>query len=69
MRNNNTLHNNSITLSTQNIEVTNTDLVDTLNHPTPLIFNKKQKKSSFKSLLYIDSDTGKMRHYPPAAQE
>ena len=69
MRNNNTLHNNSITLSTQNIEVTSTDLVDTLNHPTPLIFNKKQKKSSFKSLLYIDSDTGKMRHYPPAAQE
>jgi len=66
--NNNTLH-NSITLSTSNIEVTSTDFVDTLDHPTPLIFNKKQKKSSFKSLLYIDSDTGKMRHYPPAAQE
>ena len=47
----------------------NTLNTEPLSHPTPLIFNKKQKKSLIKSLQYIDSDTGKMRHYPPAAQE
>jgi hypothetical protein len=38
-------------------------------HPTPLIFNKKKQKSLNNTLQYINSDTGKMRHYPPAAQE
>ena len=33
----------------------------------PLIFNKKE--SSIKTLRYINNDTGKMRHFTPAAQE
>jgi hypothetical protein len=36
---------------------------------TPLIFNKKLNKSRIKYLEYINSDTGKARHFPPAAQE
>ena len=36
---------------------------------TPVIFNKKLNKSKIKSLEYINSDTGKVRHFPPAAQE
>jgi len=36
---------------------------------TPLIFNKKQKRSLIKSLDYIQNDVGQIRHYPPAAQE
>ena len=36
---------------------------------TPLIFKKKVNKSLIKPLQYINSDTGKMKHYPPAAQE
>jgi hypothetical protein len=36
---------------------------------TPIIFNKKQNKSRIKYLEYINSDTGKARHFPPAAQE
>jgi hypothetical protein len=36
---------------------------------TPVIFNKLLKKSSIKKLDYISSDTGRIRHFPPAAQE
>jgi len=35
----------------------------------PLVFKKKKNKSLIKPLKYIHSDTGKTRHYPPAAQE
>lgn len=35
----------------------------------PLIFKTKQKRSEIKTLKYIENDTGKMKHYPPAAQE
>ena len=50
------------------------DNTDTVTYPVntsniPLIFKKKQKRSFIKSLNYIKNDTGKMRHYPPAAQE
>jgi len=38
-------------------------------YKTPIIFNKKKNKENLKKYLYIDSDTGKMKHYPPAAQE
>jgi len=36
---------------------------------TPEIFNKKINKVINKPLDYITNDTGKTRHYPPAAQE
>jgi hypothetical protein len=36
---------------------------------TPFIFNIKKQKSIKKTLKYINSDTGKMRHYTPASQE
>lgn len=35
----------------------------------PTIFNKKSKISQEKPLTYIESDTGKTRHFTPAAQE
>jgi hypothetical protein len=38
------------------------------NH-TPMIFNKKLNKSNIKRLEFISSDTGIIRHFPPAAQE
>jgi hypothetical protein len=36
---------------------------------TPLVFEKKKSKSVIKTLKYINSDTGKTRHYPAASQE
>lgn len=36
----------------------------------PLLFSKKSKKISIvKPLTHINNDTGKTRHYTPAAQE
>jgi len=35
----------------------------------PILFDKKSKISRSKPLSYIKSDTGKTRHYTPAAQE
>lgn len=36
----------------------------------PVLFGKKSKKISIiKPLTHIDNDTGKTRHYTPAAQE
>jgi len=40
-----------------------------LNYNTPLLFNKKSKNTVIKPLTYIRSDTGKTRHFTPAAQE
>lgn len=36
---------------------------------TPVIFNKKLNKSNIKKLDYIVTDTGRIRHFTPAAQE
>lgn len=36
---------------------------------TPIIFEKKSKKILVKSLTHINNDTGKTKHYTPAAQE
>jgi hypothetical protein len=36
---------------------------------TPSIFNKKLKKTNIRKIEYISSDTGRTRHFPPAAQE
>jgi hypothetical protein len=36
---------------------------------TPLLLKKKSKKLVTKPLTYIRSDTGKTRHFTPAAQE
>jgi len=35
----------------------------------PVLFDKKSKHNVVKPLTYIESDTGKTRHYTPAAQE
>jgi hypothetical protein len=35
----------------------------------PIIFNKKKKESSIKTIRYINNDTGKTRHFTPVAQE
>ena len=40
-----------------------------LENNTPILFNKKSNKIITKPLTYIESDTGKMRHFTPAAQE
>jgi hypothetical protein len=40
-----------------------------LENNTPILFNKKSNKIITKPLTYIKSDTGKMRHFTPAAQE
>ena len=41
----------------------------TINSTTPVIFDKKLNKSVIKKLDYIYNDTGRIKHFPPAAQE
>ena len=36
---------------------------------TPVLFEKKSKQNIVKPLSHINSDTGKTRHFTPAAQE
>ena len=45
----------------------NNRVEDIANKPT--IFTKKRKIVVIKPLTYINSDTGKTRHFTPAAQE
>jgi hypothetical protein len=40
-----------------------------IDNNVPIIFNKKSKKIVFKPLTYVNNDTGKTRHFTPAAQE
>jgi type VI protein secretion system component Hcp len=40
-----------------------------IENNTPLLLKKKSKNKIIKPLTYIRSDTGKMRHFTPAAQE
>lgn len=40
-----------------------------LDQNLPILFDKKSKITISKQLSYIKSDTGKTRHYTPAAQE
>ena len=40
-----------------------------MNSNLPTIFNKKLNRSNIKKLAYIYNDTGRIRHFPPAAQE
>jgi hypothetical protein len=42
---------------------------DKINTNKPTLFNKKSKIVISKPLTYIESDTGKTRHFTPAAQE
>jgi len=44
----------------------NINIIDMIK---PTIFNKKKKIITSKPLVYIESDTGKSRHFTPAAQE
>jgi hypothetical protein len=47
----------------------NLNIFKNLNYSTPIIFNKKLNKTKIKNLEYIYADTGKAKHFPPAAQE
>jgi hypothetical protein len=49
-------------------KIQNTSQVD-LNQNLPILFDKKIKITTSKQLNFIKSDTGKTRHYTPAAQE
>jgi len=40
-----------------------------LENNTPLLLKKKSKNVVIKPLTYIRNDTGKMKHFTPAAQE
>jgi hypothetical protein len=40
-----------------------------IKNNTPLLFNKKIKNIVIKPLIYVRNDTGKTKHYTPAAQE
>lgn len=51
------------------MENLNTNLSKEFNRNTPVIFNKKLNKSNLKKLDYIYTDSGKIKHYTPAAQE
>jgi hypothetical protein len=42
---------------------------ENINTNKPILFNKKSKIVISKPLTYIESDTGKTRHFTPAAQE
>jgi hypothetical protein len=42
---------------------------ENIYYNTPVIFNKRLNKSKIKKLNYIYSDTGRVKHFPPAAQE
>ena len=57
----------AINLSSENIE-NKTKKQDKVN-TKPILFNKKSKIVISKPLIYIESDTGKTRHFTPAAQE
>lgn len=57
------MKNKKSTLLINNIK--NIDLGNNL----PILFNKKIKKVIIKPLNYISNDTGKSRHFTPAAQE
>lgn len=45
------------------------DNESSLVHNTPVLFEKKNKKILVKPLTHIKNDTGKTKHYTPAAQE
>jgi hypothetical protein len=51
----------------RNMENLNINLDKDIN--TPVIFNKKLNKSNLRKLNYIYADSGKVKHFTPAAQE
>jgi hypothetical protein len=55
------------TIKANKPKLVDTILISKTNKPT--IFNKKSKIVVSKPLTYIGSDTGKTRHFTPAAQE
>jgi hypothetical protein len=48
---------------------TDKDLSNIPNNLPVIFLTKRSKKAVSKPLIYINNDTGKMRHYTPAAQE
>jgi len=47
----------------------NTNQKNELKYSTPTILKKKLKKTNIRKIDFISSDTGRIRHFPPAAQE
>jgi len=52
-----------------NININEFAITNLNNNNIPVLFNLKSKAAITKPLSYIKSDTGKTRHYTPAAQE
>jgi len=53
----------------QNVKIDEFQVDNNLDDNLPILFDKKSKIIKSKQLSYIKSDTGKTRHYTPAAQE
>jgi hypothetical protein len=52
-----------------NLNSSSTTFTENSNKSVPVLFNKKIKKLLVKPVKHIYSDTGKSRHFTPAAQE
>jgi hypothetical protein len=52
-----------------NTKISDTFTNNSLEYNTPVIFEEKRKKGLIKPLTHVKSDTGKTKHYTPAAQE
>jgi len=57
-----------ITIKTKS-DLLNLSRENNFKDSTPIIFNKKLNKSKIQNLEYIYTDTGRIKHFPPAAQE
>jgi hypothetical protein len=51
------------------MQVERKEIMDDYENNTSVIFDKKSKKYLINDLTHITNDTGKTRHYTPAAQE
>jgi hypothetical protein len=55
--------------NTQNDDNTILPLGKKENFNEPFIFKLNKKESPIKTIKYINNDTGRIRHFTPAAQE
>ena len=47
----------------------NTNQKNKFKYSTPTILKKKLKKTNIRKIEFISSDTGRIKHFPPASQE
>jgi Mitochondrial ribosomal protein (VAR1) len=63
------LERSNLKTDTNNVDKVN-DLFDgSKNNGEPAVFSKKKSLKNTKPLKFVTNDAGKIRHYPPAAQE